>query len=321
MKTTRIATIQVHGKPATRSTQSAARIELLSESIEELIRNCKKRVDAVLLPGGFFHGAAHIGRLPFRERRQALAKEEFASGVHGVWKELNKHSKGVKLIFGVDTSTDIQDRSKLGDQLAVGWGEDKVEALARKIFPGNEEGRFLHCYASDFISTERYMRLPSGRTAALCACYDMFGVHELEPGRSIRTRAIRLIVDDNGTTIDPNVTKKVRSELITAFQENLRRKKVSVALACIHHFELSGRDGYWFRHGIATAAAAIDGFAAGAAHYSITLPSVGRGFMAASDIPRKYLNEGISRAPAPHEAVVESQLGDKALVRVFEWGA
>lgn len=296
-------------------------MELLAEAIEELTQNCKRRVDAVLLPGGFFHGAKNIGMLPFRERRRALAKEEFASGVHRVWKELNRHSNGVKMVFGVDTPADIQDRSKLGDQLAVGWGEDKVEALARKIFPVNEEGRFLHCYASDFVSGERYLRLPSGRTAVLCACYDMFGVHELEPGRSVRTRAIRLILDEDGEPVDSKVTKKVRAELITAFQENLRRSEASIALACIHRFELPGRDGYWFRHGVVTAAAALGGFAAAAAHYSISLPTVGRSFMAASDIPLKYLDEGVGRNPLPHQPAVESPLASKALVRVFEWSA
>ena len=34
------------------------------------------------------------------------------------------------------------------------------------------------CFEDDFLAKERIVLLPSGRSAVLCACYDMFGVAE-----------------------------------------------------------------------------------------------------------------------------------------------
>jgi hypothetical protein len=74
----------------------------------------------------------------------------------------------------------------------------------------------------------------------------------------------------------------------------LDQKRPSIAIAVIHRFKRPGLDGYWQRHGIATASAVLGGFAVGAAHFG-RLPESHEAPLAASHVPARHIAAGNHR--------------------------
>jgi hypothetical protein len=96
----------------------------------------------------------------------------------------------------------------------------------------------------------------------------------------------------------------------------------ALALAAVHGFEMPGRDGYWQRHGMACAAAALGGAAIGAAHFEDCQPEPEASTLAAAGVPKAYLKAGSHRrlhAEPPIESLTIRKGGrSAALVRLFE---
>jgi hypothetical protein len=102
----------------------------------------------------------------------------------------------------------------------------------------------------------------------------MFGLTEnpVHPGR--RTTILRTI-ESHGSVLRKGdaAFDELRHRCIQQWDLLLRSRRPSVAIAAIHAFDRPGLDGFWQRHGIATASAVLNGgLALGAAHFRDCLP-------------------------------------------------
>jgi hypothetical protein len=101
------------------------------------------------------------------------------------------------------------------------------------------------------------------------------------------------------------------------------RQRPAHAVCAIHNFDRPGLDGYWQRHGIAAASAALNGgLVVGAAHFESGLPlPTDRSPLAAAGLKPSYLRLG-QRRPliglAPSQAMVVKAGPLSSLVRLFE---
>ena len=207
------------------------------------------------------------------------------------------------------------------DQFCVGWKSSGIEGLARKIFPTDAESKAgLICQSEDFDSPLRVVRLRSGDTAILGACYDMFGLSEtpISPGR--RTACIRRIRNQETTYhLGEPGFRDIRTGCIQRWDLLLRTMRPTLGVTAIHDFRRPGLDGFWQRHGIATASALLNGgLAIGAAHFRESLPSPGACSFASCRVPMAHLGAAGKRKAhrlTPVDAFVE---GNEALVRLFK---
>lgn len=128
---------------------------------------------------------------------------------------------------------------------------------------------------------------------------------------------------DDGGRLDMQ-SRQLRQDLIAAWRHLLRDQQVDVALAAIHRFEAPGRDGYWQRHGIASASAALNGgLAIDAAHFRRALPALEASTLAAAGITSEHLMQGLRRQahralPVAAFALPENECYPPAIVRLFE---
>lgn len=79
---------------------------------------------------------------------------------------------------------------------------------------------------------------------------------------------------------------------------------------------------YWQRHGMACAAAAIEGAAIGAAHFEDWLPDPEASTLAATKVPKEHLTAGLNRRAHSHppiDSLVIRKGGRRAaLARLFQ---
>jgi hypothetical protein len=213
------------------------------------------------------------------------------------------------------------------DQVCFAVSRDGVVAQARKIFPtlGETSGKrpLIPTYR-DYGAADRYLTLANGSRAVLCACYDVFGLAESPDRPSVRTRAIRYLHMPTGvhTTVDIGF-KRQRDAAIGFWHERLLMEHPDVALGAIHRFHRPGLDGYWQRHGIASASAALNGgLVIGAAHFRLKLPTSVRAPLAARGVEAAHLHDGLRRKAhrlQPVDGFLMMKTGlPAALVRLFE---
>jgi hypothetical protein len=98
-----------------------------------------------------------------------------------------------------------------------------------------------------------------------------------------------------------------------------------LALCAIHGFKRPGMDGYWQRHGIAGASAALHGIPViGASHFNKALPrTADRSVLAAAGVPLSHLELGPHRpmhalAPAEGFTLADDDGRPVALLRRFD---
>jgi hypothetical protein len=166
--------------------------------------------------------------------------------------------------------------------------------------------------------------LPSGAKAILSACYDLFGLTETPGEASSRYHAIRALRSGQKILrMGDQGFKQLRRQCLADWTNLLAREKPDLAIATIHGFERPGLDGFWQRHGIASASAAMQGrFVVGAAHFEDWLPASGQSTLASMGVPRRHLTAGTARKAhrlAPKDTVLIEKNGEPlALVRLFE---
>lgn len=298
----RIVTFCPIGGPARPRSRGRRRVSLLRQAVMELRRRDHwAPVDALLFPGGFFRSSTFVGDRPHAERIQLLERERFLQGAMDICRaELDKFTPGAALVFGVDTNHPSSELH--GDQLTVACRSRGIVAIGRKIFPTTKDtqpGRPCFVPADiDYSGSSRFLTLPNGSQALLCACYDAFGMPEQPTAMSIRSRAVRRLFSD-GVLVDGGNAEfaDLRRACLAAWVRRLRHEKPDIVLTAIHGFKRPGREGYWQRHGIALASAALGGaLSVGAAHFKHVLPMRDeQAPLAATAVPRRHLLDGSHR--------------------------
>jgi hypothetical protein len=290
----------VLGRKANRYAMNPPRIRLIKRVIDEIVgRNDWQSLDAVLFPGGYFRSETFIGRLNFRGRASAIERQPFGEAAHAAAMKLQPHSPGALVVIGADAPDPTGNEA--ADHLCIAVGVTGVVGIARKIFLTDRDTRGnrwpITPDVRDYGASDRFVDLPNGARALLCACYDVFGIAERDTAPTIRTRAIRYLCSHGQYhEAGGRAFSELRQRCIVSWRENLDREKPAVALAAIHDFKRPGRESYWQRHGIAMASAALNGgLAIGAAHFRELLPEHGEAPLASVGVRRSHLTAGPNR--------------------------
>jgi hypothetical protein len=325
---TRVVTVCVLGKSVKRQRHNAPRIRWLAIIAEAIAGRIDwVPVHAVLLPGGFFQLPRIIGPLDHAARVAAIDATRIGAACRRASLLLHDRFVGAILVVGLDTVP--VSKSFNGDHVAVAWQGGRIVGIGRKAFPVEEDTNGvavppIRCHAADYDSPHRVVALANGRRAILCACYDMFGVRAAGGGSRALLRAIRYL--DVGDALGAPPTAARRRDRFDRWCHLLDQSGVDVALAAVHGFDAPGRDGYWQRHGIAEASAALGGgLAIGAAHFRFALPGhADASPLAAAAVPRSHLDDGPTRKShrlKPIAALILDGAGHDApaaLIRLFE---
>jgi hypothetical protein len=293
----RIISVCVEGKPARKPKHNKRRGRALLAIVRSVLAKDWGRIDAVLLPGGYFHLAKRISKLEHNARVAALQRERSFPAMKKASQSLSRQHPGAALVLGLDSKP--RGKGHSWDQVCIALRGGKIVAVAPKIFPtkgdGRDDGSVIVPNADDYGSDRRYVDLPSGHRALLCTCYDTFGVAEAVNGPGRRANLIRwLYTKARGR-------HRVRGrdtvvECLTAWKDAVRRNRPSVVLSAIHVFAAPGREGYWQRHGISAASAALNGaLSIGAAHFKRLSNSRLKSSLADFDVPTAYLGRGTHR--------------------------
>jgi hypothetical protein len=287
----RIVSINVAGRVARKPKHTRARLELLETIIAALAAKPSwAPVDAVLLPGGFLWHDRAIGPLPSPLRREALADSLVGAAVHGAARNLERSFPGALLALGIDVAGSAGGAPP--EHLVAAFSSDGLAGLAMKAFPAPEDADMgMITHAHDFAAPERFVTLRNGAVAVLGACYDGFGLAFGHPSRAGIARFVtRLRLADR--LVAP--TSATRELLARAFQAELKAHRPNVALIAVHKIRPGRADGYWQRHGIAMASAALGrALVVGATHYEKLTQWAPH--LAAHRVPRRHLDEGFNR--------------------------
>jgi hypothetical protein len=323
IRSARIAAVCVRGQRCKTTNPNLKRLALLETIVSHIVESDWQPLDAVLLPAGFLRLGRSLADLDFAGRATALAATRMGRSLLRQARRLDQAFPGALLVVGIDGDA----MGEGDDQLCVAIGAAGVVGVARKIFPTEMDtknpDRAVTPRLADYDDPGRIVALASGRRAALCACYDVFGFHEGPDSGSSRTRAIRWIRDGSRAMGENEPAFTVlRRQALAAWQALWRGAGVDLALAAIHAFEQPGRDGYWQRHGMACAAAAIEGAAIGAAHFEDCLPDPDASTLAAAKVPKAHLTAGINRRahshPPIHSLVIRKGGRNAAIARLFQ---
>jgi len=282
-------------------------------------------LDAVLLPGGFFRLRSAVGSFDEQARALALIGTKAADLCAEASVQFDAVSPGVLLVIGMDT--DPASKRVGGDQLVTAWREGDLVGLARKTFPSHGDTRGKQppypVFDLDFASASRFVSLRSGHRALLLGCYDAFGTRSVVHSRFADLIAMRLARDRHGRWHEPSGV--LRHAFLTRWRALIRAHPPDFALCAIHGFKRPGMDGYWQRHGIAGASAALGGIPViGASHFNKALPhTADRSVLAAAGVPLSHLELGPHRpmhALAPSEGFTLADDDGKpvALIRRFD---
>lgn len=322
----RIASVCIKGMTNQERAENPLRAGLVLQTVKAIVSKAEfAGIDALVFPGGMFRLSAPVGRLPHADRVKRIVAEPWWPVVAEATSLLHQAKPKAKLVFGLFAPP--RSGKETIEQICVAADGDGIAGLARKIFPSPgevDDDGYLATFADDYGSVHRFIRLPSGETAALAACYDLFGLSENLAKRSIRTLCIRHVVE-KGVTRHHWGPKfgDLRRTCLAAWFGQLQCHKPSVGLATIHSFAGPGRDGYWQRHGIAAASAGIGGgFALGAAHFEGGLPADHASTLAASGVPRVHLDQGLNRLARRLKPVASTTMpsdqGRVVLIRLFQ---
>lgn len=317
-------TVCFQGKKAISKKDSDKRSIDFIEIISKITKfDCKPQ--AIIFPGGFFFLNHHIGNLDFANRKRVIEASPIGAVCQNSVDILKSSLREPLLVVGIDTRRKARPGCSPdnGDQLCVAVDKKGVVGIGRKIFPDDYERSDYVTYADDFRGRGRIIRLPDGRKAVLCACYDMFGIAESGAHVTKRTKNIEYIGDGKAPVIEPSgqMQAEIRDSLVRTWADMLKREEVSVGFAAIHQFDRPGRDLYWQRHGIAVASAALGGgLAIGAAHFVEHLPVADKSTLAAFGVPHSHLAAGLHRkhyAVQPIDSLYVKTTHGRALLRTF----
>ncbi len=325
----RIAAVHVWGGPAQRPDQNDGRGRLLNWIVEKVSFEAGwGRLDALLLPAGFFRLELALGPLDNLARARAIEGSEIAFECRKAAERLAR-SCGALLIIGIDTRRAA--KGFLGDQFMAAWLGDAIVGSARKMFPsardtapGKKHPYLL--FAADADDIARIVDLPSGGRALLLVCYDAFLFSEIARGPTSRRASMLWVAD--GPEGGRRTVAAERDGMVERFEALVGREKPTVALIAVHGFEQPGRDTRWQRHGIASASAALGGgLAVGAAHYQEWLPDADdlkQSTLASAGVGSGHLLQGLhrtSRKLTAKDALyveVPGSPGLCAVVRLFQ---
>jgi hypothetical protein len=193
-------------------------------------------------------------------------------------------------------------RRKHVDQLCLGCTADRLVAVARKIFPTRRDiADGMVPAVIDYGSRERIVTLQRGCSALLCVCYDLFGVGESSERPGARTKLITRLIDGKRVIgHHEQGFERMRRSAIGEWQRLLHTYQPDIAVALVHRFKRPGREGYWQRHAIAGASAALGGaFAVAAAHFTQRLPGPTEAPLAALGVKSEHLIQGPHRRAWP----------------------
>lgn len=321
----RLATLCLQGDTTNSTKGNAGRITILGEVIARLCDQSDWHpLDAILLPGGYFHLSRTLGTRPFEQRKRRIESERFVMAIRENLARLQPLSPKVRLVLGVmATPRHKADRT---EQACLAFDATGVIGIARKMFPTSAEmsgRRYMSPCVDDFSARERFIDLPNGSRALLNSCYDMFGTADALSSSHTRRLAIRAIRQGaERLTHRDRDFRSIRDNALSAWNSLLAQQQPDVLLASIHAFARPGLGGYWQRHGIARASAALRGaIALGAAHFLDELPNEGS-TLAAAGVPKSALSAGVCRRAhrlAPRRVLGwATNGGTPVLLRLFE---
>jgi hypothetical protein len=296
----RLATLCVRGRAANEPAMNKRRLALLQHAVLQLAEFTNwAPLDALVLPAGYFRIRRYLGPRDHASRIKALSREPFLTAIVDFCTTLEADHPGILIIVGVDS--DGPSRAVMGDQFGLAVSAAGIVGLARKVFPtASDTSPHRRCYipaAEDFVAASRYIVLPSGNKAVLCACYDMFGLAESAAEPTIRTSAIRRLYAD-GKIVDARdpAFARLRTQCVAGFEKQFLAEAPDLALAVLHGFARPGLDNYWQRHGLATASSMLFGkLALASAHFRSKLPRIDQAPLAAIGAPDTHLIEGLYR--------------------------
>jgi hypothetical protein len=321
-----IVTVAVLGHSAKPPPIARRRGPLLNRIVEAVAsRPDWPQPSAVLLPGGFFRLRSAIGSLEEQARALALVGTKAAGLCAEASVLLDAVSPGILLVVGMDT--DPTSKKVGGDQLVIAWRAGDLVGFGRKTFPshGDTHGKQppYPVFALDFASAARFVTLRSGQRVLLLGCYDAFGARSIVHPRHADLMAMRLARDRTGELQEPSLA--LRRSFLARWRALIEANPPDLALCAIHGFVRPGMDGYWQRHGIAGASAALDAIPViGAAHFNKALPRTSyRSVLAAAGVPLSHLDLGPHRpmhalAPAEGFTVADDDGEPVALIRRFD---
>lgn len=298
----RIVTVCVGGMRPRKPSENERSVKILDLAIKAVAASNWHPIDAVVFPGGFFRIRGPFANLGFGERASAIEATEPGKALKRGVLRLQMTSGRALLVTGMDGKClGLGERE---DQLCVAFGASGIVGLARKIILTDKDGRGkrpLVPAASDYHSRKRFIALPNGDKAALCACYDLFGFDIPPKLPSARARSIRALWDEGRIVRKGEVGfTALRSACLRDWDRLWRREDPDIVIAAAHGFDRQGLDGYWQRHGVATSSAALGGaFAVTAAYFYDYLPDEDRSPLAAYKVGASHLNRGCHRRARP----------------------
>lgn len=323
--TTRIVSVAIRGSDKFPPPKTRARLDLLRLIVAALFnRDDWHAIEAIVLPGGYFRLKRVISLSSIRKRFARFAKNQLAAALLDIAGQLNQRWPGVAVVIGIDS--DALDKRIGGDQLVAVWQGGALVALTRKAFPvdGDTDGKepvyFVH--ADDADDPGRLITLSNGAKALVLSCYDAFAVRCLHGRRHVDLAAIRTIAFGKGPP--RAATSDEKRDHLRRWLAFLDAHPPDLGLIAIHRFRQAGQDGYWQRHGIAGASAALQGAPViGAAHFRRGLPSrLSASPLAAIGVPLSHLDAGAKRrahrlAPQDGFTFRDEQGEAVALCRLF----
>lgn len=318
----RLATLCVRGDVVKQSKGNAQRIELLRQVTMELRELADWHpIDAIVLPGGFFSMEKPFGASTFAERRQMVSSEEFGRAIRSAIGSLRRDSPGLGVFTGVLAAS--EEPAGPREQVCLAFDQTGLVAAARKIFPTAQDAHGgISTFVADYSSPRRFLALANGSVASASACYDLFGLADRGQSSTRRAAIRQLLTDEGPIKLGDVAFPALRKACLAAWATQLDEQQPDVAVATIHRFAYPGTDGYWQRHGIARASAALDGaLVVGAAHFRMRLPHGSASSLAAHGVGLDHLFAGVAR-PACRLAPIRSHLiqgpaGQMALLRLF----
>ena len=293
----RIVSVCIEGKPARKRKHNKRRGRALLAIVRSVLAKDWGRIDAVLLPGGYFLLEKRISKLDHPARVAALQCERTFHAMKKASQSLSRRHPGAVLVLALDSKP--RGKGRAWDQVCIGLRAGRIVAVAPKIFPTKGDGRddasVIVLNADDYGSDRRFVDLPSGHRALLCVCYDAFGVSEAVTGPGRRASLIRWLYTKARGRHRVRDRETV-AKCLASWKDAVRRNQPSVVLSAIHAFAAPGRDGYWQRHGISAASAALNGaLSAGAAQFKRLPEDRAKSTLSDKKRDQKHLRQGNMR--------------------------
>ena len=316
----RLATLCVQGLSASSTNDDTTQIMVLPELVRVLYeRTDWHPIDAVVLPGGFFHFAHSLAGVHYVRHRELLGSQRAVAAITATVGLLDLLSPGLRLVTG-SLFTPPGEREPVG-QASLAFDQDGLVGIAEDLFPSAPTAHRLH--GNNYRAPERFIDLPSGSVALLSACYDIFGISHTGNKTIVRSPSIRPNPRIRGSTkARHRGPDEAHDSALAEWAKLIAEHAPDVAIATVQRFDDEGLDSGWHDHGLARASASLGGaFAVGAAHLEESLLRSSGSTLAAFGVPRHHLSGGSSQIPqglTPIRSLRFEIPGAKALLRLFQ---